>query len=110
MASGYYFQEYSCCLTALYLSPKERKSFFIGTKQKETKQKHQIQQRLQTVVIQQKQQQTNMFSLFGKKKKAKGPKKHNPETTLQAISKMDATVTNLEKRRELLGKRLFFMI
>jgi len=46
-----------------------------------------------------------MFSLFGKKKKAKGPKKHNPETTLQAISKMDATVTNLEKRRELLGKR-----
>jgi len=45
------------------------------------------------------------LSIFGKKKKAKGPKKHNPETTLQAISKMDATITNLDKRRDLLGKR-----
>lgn len=45
------------------------------------------------------------LSIFGKKKKAKGPKKYNPETTLQSIAKMDATVKNLEKRRELLGKR-----
>jgi len=45
------------------------------------------------------------FSLFGKKKKAKAPKKANPETTLQAISQLDKTMAQLEKRRTLLEKR-----
>lgn len=45
------------------------------------------------------------FSLFGKKKKAKAPKKANPQATLQAISQLDKTSAQLEKRRTLLEKR-----
>lgn len=45
------------------------------------------------------------FSLFGKKKKAQAPKKSNPQTTLQAMSQLDKTMAQLEKRRTLLDKR-----
>lgn len=48
---------------------------------------------------------SGVFSLFGKKKKKAAKPKYNPEATLQAISKLDKTSSQLEKRAELLQKR-----